>query len=84
MLAQGQSSSHSHTKNLTFMFDLTLLPSCKVHVFLYLTPWGLELMQFSVMFQGEALSDNPHDPAVLNQIRLAQNTTIRLAPAWIG
>ena len=49
-------------KNLTFMSDLILLSSCKVQVFLHLIPWGLELVQFSAMFQEEALSYNRHEP----------------------
>ena len=43
------------------MFCL-ILSFCKVQVFLYLKPWGLELMRFPAVFQEEALGDNCQGP----------------------
>ena len=45
------------------MFDLILLSSHKLLVSLHLTPRGLELTQFSAVFQEEALSDNHAEPS---------------------
>ena len=54
-----KTSSLALFKNLTFMFHLILLSSCKVQAFLYLTLWGVELMWFIDTFQEDALSNNP-------------------------
>ena len=49
-------------QTLTSVFDLILSSSCKGKVFLYLTPWGLELTQFSAV---PGRSSKPQPPWTL-------------------